>query len=56
MTWTDKAACNAVNGDAAVGPAAKKRRLDGHTLPTAVVLDIEGTVLPLSFVADTLFP
>ncbi|KAK9838242.1 hypothetical protein WJX84_006792 [Apatococcus fuscideae] len=45
-----------VNGDAAVGPAAKKRRLDGHTLPTAVVLDIEGTVLPLSFVADTLFP
>lgn len=36
-------------GRAAAAPAAGK-------LPTAVVLDIEGTVAPISFVADVLFP
>lgn len=38
----------------AVGPPAKKARKT--KLPTCVVLDIEGTVAPISFVADVLFP
>ena len=40
------------------GPASKKARL-GHKAgrqPKAVVLDIEGTVAPISFVTETLFP
>ena len=39
-------------------PASKKARL-GHKAgrqPKAVVLDIEGTVAPISFVTETLFP
>ena len=40
------------------GPASKKAKL-GHKTgrqPKAVVLDIEGTVAPISFVTETLFP
>lgn len=40
------------NGAAA--PAAKRARLPAR--PTAIVLDIEGTVAPISFVAEKLFP
>ena len=61
----------AANGTAAEGgePAAKKARLENGTaaagsaiatasgrLPTAVVLDIEGTIAAISFVTDVLFP
>lgn len=58
--------CSAANGTHE--PEAKKARLDvpaagsgagrqhpAH-LPTAIVLDIEGTVSPISYVTDTLFP
>lgn len=58
--------CSAANGTHE--PEAKKARLDvpaagsgagrqhpAH-LPTAIVLDIEGTVAPISYVTDTLFP
>ena len=46
------------------GPATKRQRLtdsaenlpNGKTLPVAIVLDIEGTVAPISFVASRLFP
>jgi methylthioribulose 1-phosphate dehydratase / enolase-phosphatase E1 len=34
---------------------AKKQKL-GKEFPTAIVLDIEGTVAPISFVTDVLFP
>ena len=59
------------NGTAAEGgePAAKKARVESGTvaagsatatasgrLPTAVVLDIEGTIAAISFVTDVLFP
>ncbi|KAK9825411.1 hypothetical protein WJX81_002858 [Elliptochloris bilobata] len=41
-------------------PAVKKARLEqakgAATRPTAIVLDIEGTVAPISFVVETLFP
>ena len=41
-------------------PAAKKPRLEpansAARLPKAIVLDIEGTVTPISFVVETLFP
>jgi methionine salvage enolase-phosphatase E1 len=37
-----------------VGGADKD--LDGKTLPVAIVLDIEGTVTPISFVTKSLFP
>lgn len=40
-------------------PAAKKQRTSAATarpLPTAIVLDIEGTVAPISFVTEVLFP
>ena len=47
-------------GAADSAPAAKKPRLApaaGATpRPKAVVLDIEGTVAPISFVVETLFP
>ena len=61
----------AANGTATEGgePAAKKARLENGTaaagsaiatasgrLPTAVVLDIEGTIAAISFVTDVLFP
>lgn len=39
-----------------VKSAAKKPRLNGSLTPAAVVLDIEGTVAPISFVTETLFP
>lgn len=38
----------------AEGPAAK--RVKTRHLPTAIVLDIEGTVAPISYVADVMFP
>ena len=40
------------------GPVSKKARLGRATAgqPKAVVLDIEGTVAPISFVTETLFP
>ena len=40
-------------------PAAKRARLStgrATAAPTAIVLDIEGTVTPISFVTETLFP
>ena len=57
----------AANGHvaAAVGeePATKKARLGAgvsvgppRRLPTAIVLDIEGTIASISFVTDVLFP
>ncbi|KAL6753260.1 HAD-like domain-containing protein [Haematococcus lacustris] len=51
------------NGHAHDGstPAPKKARMAPHgaatrSLPTAVVLDIEGTVAPISFVKEVMFP
>ena len=48
-----------VNSSHSEEPTAKKARssikLSGK-IPTAVVLDIEGTVAPISFVADVMFP
>lgn len=40
------------------GPAAKRHKGLGYgtKLPKCVVLDIEGTVAPISFVADVMFP
>lgn len=37
-------------------PASKKAKLGHVTKPAAIVLDIEGTIAPISFVTDTLFP
>ncbi|WIA33460.1 hypothetical protein OEZ86_006590 [Tetradesmus obliquus] len=44
------------NGVAANGVAAKRAKLSHAALPRAIVLDIEGTVAPISFVADVMFP
>ncbi|GLC57171.1 hypothetical protein PLESTB_001194900 [Pleodorina starrii] len=45
------------NGSAEAGPAHKKLKVKhSAALPTCVVLDIEGTVAPISFVADVMFP
>ncbi|KAK9830349.1 hypothetical protein WJX72_011208 [[Myrmecia] bisecta] len=38
------------------GPVAKKLKASHRQLPTAIVLDIEGTVAPITFVSQTLFP
>lgn len=46
----------AENGAAANGQHVEKKRRLRRELPTAVVLDIEGTVAPISFVAEVLFP
>uniref|UniRef100_A0A7S3R9P0 Probable bifunctional methylthioribulose-1-phosphate dehydratase/enolase-phosphatase E1 n=1 Tax=Dunaliella tertiolecta TaxID=3047 RepID=A0A7S3R9P0_DUNTE len=49
----------AMNGSAEAPPSKRARQTlaNGHQpLPTAIVLDIEGTVAPISFVADKLFP
>ena len=48
---------NGIGGEAA-GPVRKRQRHDhyGSKLPKCVVLDIEGTVAPISFVADVMFP
>ena len=47
-------------GAADGAPAAKKPRLEpagsAAPRPKVVVLDIEGTVAPISFVVETLFP
>ncbi|KAG1666540.1 hypothetical protein FOA52_014437 [Chlamydomonas sp. UWO 241] len=45
-------------GHAEAAPAAKRARTMayGTKLPKCVVLDIEGTVAPISFVADVMFP
>lgn len=48
--------CHAANGVAANGVAAKRAKLSHAALPRAIVLDIEGTVAPISFVADVMFP
>lgn len=37
-------------------PVSKKAKLSQTTKPSAIVLDIEGTITPISFVTDTLFP
>jgi hypothetical protein len=37
-------------------PAKKQKTASKGELPSAVVLDIEGTVAPISFVTETLFP
>ncbi|KAG2493717.1 hypothetical protein HYH03_008230 [Edaphochlamys debaryana] len=51
------AAANGHAAEAEAEPAAKKPRTrHSAKLPTAVVLDIEGTVAPISFVADVMFP
>ena len=55
---------NGVDVPPAAAPAAKRPRANGSAAsngvasirPVAVVLDIEGTVAPISFIADTLFP
>ncbi|KAG2447166.1 hypothetical protein HYH02_007912 [Chlamydomonas schloesseri] len=44
------------NGSHAAEPAAKKAKTRHAALPAAVVLDIEGTVAPISYVADVMFP
>lgn len=49
----DWPAGHAANGDAA-RPA--KRAKTGSKPPTCIVLDIEGTVAPITFVADVMFP
>lgn len=36
--------------------AVKRTKLSHSQLPKAIVLDIEGTVAPISFVADVMFP
>ena len=36
--------------------AKKKVKLTHPRQPAAIVLDIEGTIAPISFVTDTLFP
>lgn len=38
------------------GGAQKKAKLSHSAAPAAIVLDIEGTISPISFVADKLFP
>jgi len=38
------------------GSAKKKAKLGHAPQPAAIVLDIEGTVAPISFVTQTLFP
>jgi methylthioribulose 1-phosphate dehydratase/enolase-phosphatase E1 len=49
------AAANGHGG--AAEPAAKRAKTQTFArLPTAIVLDIEGTVAPISFVAEVLFP
>lgn len=42
----------------ATAPAAKRQRREryGAKLPTCVILDIEGTVAPISFVSEVMFP
>jgi methylthioribulose 1-phosphate dehydratase / enolase-phosphatase E1 len=46
------------NGDdvAAADRPVKRPRVAGSSIPSHIVLDIEGTVAPISFVADILFP
>jgi methionine salvage enolase-phosphatase E1 len=44
-----------------VGPASKRQKQNGTApkaphVPTHIVLDIEGTVAPITFVSDKLFP
>ena len=52
------AAPEAAAETAAAAPAAKRQRREqyGTKLPTCVVLDIEGTVAPISFVSEVMFP
>lgn len=48
---------NGVHADAVTANGSVKRAKLSHAkLPAAVVLDIEGTVAPISFVADVMFP
>ncbi len=53
-------AVRAQNGHVEGPPSKRARRAHSargtRPLPTAIVLDIEGTVAPISFVADVLFP
>jgi len=42
--------------DACTARPVKRLRPAGSTVPSHIVLDIEGTVAPISFVTDTLFP
>ncbi len=37
-------------------PASKRPKLSQSIKPSAIVLDIEGTITPISFVTETLFP
>ena len=50
------AATGASNGVAASASGPPAKRPKAGPVPKAVVLDIEGTVAPISFVADVLFP
>jgi hypothetical protein len=43
-------------GHAAVSNGVKRAKHSHHWKPAAIVLDIEGTVAPISFVADVMFP
>ena len=45
-----------VNGPAETERPAKRRKGVAQEAPKAVVLDIEGTVAPISFVYDVMFP
>ena len=44
-----------ISSCAAAGPTLKRARV-GARQPKCVVLDIEGTVAPITFVTETLFP
>lgn len=46
---------HAANGSSS-GGYAKRPKLSHSKLPAAIVLDIEGTVAPISYVADVMFP
>jgi methylthioribulose 1-phosphate dehydratase/enolase-phosphatase E1 len=48
--------CSLLHCFAGNGVAAKRAKLSHAQLPRAIVLDIEGTVAPISFVADVMFP
>lgn len=51
----NRSAVLALKRPISAGPVAKRARVSGRQ-PKCVVLDIEGTVAPIAFVTETLFP
>jgi hypothetical protein len=56
-THVSVACCRLVHAaDGVAANGVKRAKHSHHYRPAAIVLDIEGTVAPISFVADVMFP